>query len=197
MKINRTEFLIDDKTIRKSLGYKKIEKEITSAISKVRWPKKSESFTIYPEKKANGVVPIKDACMISLENDNWELEERLDIATNVRPGPIDAYKEENDLKVAVEWETGNISSSHRAVNKMSVGLLEDKLDVGILILPSRELYQYLTDRVGNYRELEPYFLMWKSLDLSKKVLAIIEVEHDGTSKSVPRISKGTDGRALV
>jgi hypothetical protein len=75
--------------------------------------------------------------------------------------------------------------------------LDDKLDAGFLILPSREFYQYLTDRVGNFRELEPYFPMWKSLNLPEKVLAIIEVEHDETSKKVPKIKKGTDGRALV
>jgi hypothetical protein len=197
MKIIKTEYLIDSKKIRNSSAYNKIENEITSAIEKVRWPKKTKNFTIYPEKKANGVVPIKDACMISLQDDQWQLEERLDIATNVRPGPIDAYKELSGLKVAVEWETGNISSSHRAVNKMAIGLLDDKLDAGFLILPSREFYQYLTDRVGNYRELEPYFPMWKSLNLPDKVLAIIEVEHDETSKKVPKIKKGTDGRALV
>lgn len=197
MKIIKTEYLIDSKKIRKNSAYKKIENEISSAIKKVRWPKKNKNFTIYPEKKGNGVVPIKDACMISLQEDKWQLEERLDIATNVRPGPIDACKELNGLKVAVEWETGNISSSHRAVNKMAIGLLDDKLDAGFLILPSREFYQYLTDRIGNFRELEPYFPMWESLNLPNKVLAIIEVQHDETSKKVPKIEKGTDGRALV
>ncbi|MEP0006311.1 MAG: restriction endonuclease [Balneola sp.] len=197
MKIIKTEYLVDSKKIRKSSDYKVIENEITTAIKKVRWPKKAKKFSIYPERKANGVVPIKEACMISLKKDNWQLEERLDIATNVRPGPIDAYKDLNGLKVAVEWETGNISSSHRAVNKMAIGLLDNKLDAGFLILPSREFYQYLTDRVGNFLELEPYFPMWKSLNLTNKILAIIEVEHDETSTKVPKIKKGTDGRALI
>lgn len=197
MKINRTEYLIDSKKIRKTSDYKKIESEIVVAIKKIHWPEETKNFTIYPEKMANGVVPIKDACMISLMGNGWRLEERLDIATNVRPGPIDAYKILNDLRVAVEWETGNISSSHRAVNKMAIGLLDNKLDAGFLILPSREFYQYLTDRVGNFKELEPYFPMWKSLTLSNKILGIIEVEHDEISKKVPKIKKGTDGRALV
>lgn len=197
MKIIKTEYLVDSKKIRKSSDYKVIENEITTAIKKVRWPKRAKKFSIYPEKKANGVVPIKEACMISLRKDNWQLEERLDIATNVRPGPVDAYKDLNGLKVAVEWETGNISSSHRAVNKMAIGLLDNRLDAGFLILPSREFYQYLTDRVGNFLELEPYFPMWKSLNLTNKILAIIEVEHDETSNKVPKIKKGTDGRALV
>lgn len=197
MKIIRIEYLADSNQIREKAEYKKIENEITSAIEKIKWPQKTDTFTIHPEKKGNGVVPIKDACMLSLIDNDWQLEERLDIATNVRPGPIDAYKELHGLRVAVEWETGNISSSHRAVNKMSIGLLDDKLDAGFLILPSREFYQYLTDRVGNFKELQPYFPMWKSLDLPNKILAIIEVEYDNTSKSVPKIGKGTDGRALV
>lgn len=197
MKIIRTEYLIDSKKIRNSKYYKIIENEIHKAIEKVRWPKETDNFTIFPEKKANGVLPIKEACMISLNENQWQLEARLYIATNIRPGPIDAYKDLNGLKVALEWETGNISSSHRAVNKMAIGLMDDKLDAGFLILPSREFYQYLTDRVGNFRELEPYFPMWKSLNLSNKVLSIIEVEHDETSMKVPKIRKGTDGRALV
>jgi len=82
----------------------------------------------------------------------------MSIASRVKPGPIDAVKEMPDGRYfSVEWETGNISSSHRALNKMAVGLLDGMLVGGILILPSRDMYQYLTDRIGNYAEIEPYF----------------------------------------
>jgi hypothetical protein len=64
-------------------------------------------------------------------------------------------------------------------------------------VPSRELYKYLTDRVGNMRELEPYLKMWKSLPCKAGVLEIVVIEHDATSTKVPRIKKGTDGRALA
>jgi hypothetical protein len=97
---------------------------------------------------------------------------------------------------AVEWETGNISSSHRALNKMAVGLIEKVIEGGILILPSRDMYYFLTDRVGNFSELEPYFPVWKNLNISEGVLAIIEIEHDAISMEVSPIKKGTDGRAL-
>ena len=80
---------------------------------------------------------------------------------------------------------------------MALGLLKNILIGGILILPTRELYQYLTDRVGNYRELAPYFPLWKSLKVEEGFLGIIAVEHDYTSPDVPRIKKGTNGRALV
>lgn len=100
---------------------------------------------------------------------------------------------------AVEWETGNISSSHRAISRIALGMLEDRIAGGILVVPSGSLYRYLTDRVGNYRELEPYFPLWRLWEAftSFWYLAVIAVEHDETSPSVPRISKGTDGRALL
>ena len=135
--------------------------------------------------------------MSVLVQQDWMLEHRMSIASRIRPGPIDAVKRLSDGQFfAVEWETGNISSSHRALNKMAVGLLDGVLTGGILILPSREMYQYLTDRIGNYAEIEPYFPVWRNLSIEKGLLAVIEVEHDAISLDVPQIKKGTDGRAL-
>lgn len=94
-------------------------------------------------------------------------------------------------------ETGNISSSHRALNKMAVGILKGILVGGVLVLPTRKMYKYLTDRIGNFSEIEPYFPLWESLDVKEGYLAVIAIEHDGVSKNVPRIPKGTDGRALL
>jgi hypothetical protein len=96
----------------------------------------------------------------------------------------------------VEWETGNISSSHRAMNKMALAIINQVLVGGILILPTRGMYRYLTDRVGNFPELAPYFPLWRSLRVTKGFLAVVAVEHDAASKHVPRIPKGTNGRAL-
>jgi hypothetical protein len=64
-------------------------------------------------------------------------------------------------------------------------------------LPSRKLYPYLTDRIGNYEELEPYFDVWRSVNINEGFLAIFVVEHDTVDSSVPQITKGTDGRALI
>lgn len=99
--------------------------------------------------------------------------------------------------IGLEWETGNISSSHRSVNRLLRGLSDGVLLGGILIVPSRSLYHYLTDRVGNIDELRPYIPLWRRYPLSRGVLAFVIVEHDGTDPAVPRIPKGTDGRALV
>jgi hypothetical protein len=197
MKILRTEFLIRKGAASDAPEVQQIFREIQEAILSVRYPKSSKDFCIYPERKGNGVKPIKNSCMKSLKKAGWEVEQKLSLASREKPGPIDAIKKISDGKIfAVEWETGNICSSHRAINKMSIGLLEGKLIGGVLVLPSRNFYQYLTDRVGNFAEIEPYFPMWKSLPVKNGTLAVIEIEHDRISKSVKRIKKGTDGRAL-
>lgn len=127
----------------------------------------------------------------------WDLETPIGIATRVRPEPLDCTKKVDDRVFAVEWETGNISSSHRAVNKLALGILNRVLIGGALVLPTRKMYQYLTDRVGNFEELEPYFPLWRSLQCDKGLLVIFAVEHDAVDQNIPRILKGTNGRALT
>ena len=134
--------------------------------------------------------------MRRLRTEGWSLEKGLPIAVNKRPGRFDAVYHLRAGPVAVEWETGNISSSHRALNKMALGLMKRALAYGILIVPSRELYRFLTDRVGNFDELAPYLDLWKAVRCQSGVLEIVVVEHDTTSTKVPRIPKGTSGRAL-
>ena len=134
--------------------------------------------------------------MAHLKSLGWSLEVTVDIATLKKPGPMDATYPVGDRLFCVEWETGNISSSHRAINKMALGILKKILIGGVLVLPTRAMYKYLTDRVGNFPELEPYFPLWRALKVEEGLLAVIAIEHDAVSRSVPRIPKGTDGRAL-
>lgn len=131
--------------------------------------------------------------MLTLAKLGWSADERKN------PLRLDAVKDSKDRRAfGVEWETGNISSSHRAVNRLLLGYRQNLLIGGALIVPTRKLYRYLTDRIGNFSELEPYFELWKATaGWDEGVLAIIAVEHDGTDPKVPRIKKGTDGRALV
>jgi hypothetical protein len=209
MKFVKMEVLIDKGAFSKSQTWKDLERHIYESIKAVVWPPESDKFTIYPQSgkkrgEGNGVKPIKEAFMAKLTRYGWQLEVGLNIATVAKPGKIDAVYPigegalfAEDRFFAIEWETGNISSSHRAVNKMSIGLLEEKLAGGILVLPTRKMYNFLTDRVGNFRELAPYFPMWKALNVNEGFLAIIAVEHDAESWDVPRIEKGTDGRAMV
>jgi len=201
MKIIRVERLINAGGFSQTETWKAIEKHIKQAIEAIEWPPGSGSFTLFDQPgkargEGSGVKPIKDACMAYLKSLGWTLETRVDIATLKQPGPMDATYPVGDRLFCVEWETGNISSSHRAVNKMALGILKKVLIGGVLILPTRAMYRYLTDRVGNFPELEPYFPLWRALKVEEGLLAVIAIEHDAVSRSVPRIPKGTDGRAL-
>ena len=107
-------------------------------------------------------------------------------------GAIDATRHltgQNELPFAVEWETGNISSSHRSVNKMVRGLQAGVLSGAMLIVPSSGFAPYLTNRIGNIRELLPYVHMWRSVTIARGYLSILTVEHDYTSEDVPKIPK--------
>ena len=201
MKILRVETLIACGAFAESSDWRKAREDLHRAIRGVVWPTGSDKFTIYPESgkkrgQGNGVKPIKKGLMLQLEELGWGLEVPLDISSVKRPGNLDAVLDTFHGPVAVEWETGNISSSHRALNKMALGLLKGKLACGTLIVPSRKFYKFLTDRVGNFDELEPYLGLWRSIPCEEGVLEIVEVEHDRESLDVPRTPKGTDGRAL-
>jgi hypothetical protein len=203
MKIVHTEFLIKAGAFPSSREWKTIERDVQHAIKAIVWPKGSRLFTIYPQSgkkrgEGNGVKPIKDAFCFWLKQKGWALETRLTIAGKKNPGPVDATKRLNDDRFfAAEWETGNISSSHRSLNKMALGIKRGILKGGILVLPTRRLYSYLTDRVGNFEEIEPYFDLWRSVVCADGILAVIAVEYDAVSNKVARIKKGTDGRALI
>jgi Restriction endonuclease BamHI len=178
--------------------FRTVERHIKKGIRLITWPPGSNTFTIYAQSgkkrgQGNGVKPIKDAFVAHLRDNGWEPEYRRFDAHYTFPA------QSNTAPFVVEWETGNISSSHRSINRMVKGMLESEVSGGVLIVPSRAMYRYLTDRVGNAKELEPYHALWRSWSHHRGVgyLAIITVEHDYESLDVPRITKGTDGRALL
>lgn len=176
--------------------------EVENAIRKTDWPHGSGKFTIYPESgkkrgKGNGVKPIKAPCIKCLRDAGWQIEKLPKILKSkvIRPGDIDALKSTPEGFVALEWETGNISSSHRALNKLFYVMQETGTLGGILVVPSDKLKMYLTDRIGNIGELKPYFSLWSGLQGINGAVRIVAVEHDAVSTDVPKIPKGTDGRA--
>lgn len=202
MKLVHREILFDHGHFSSSSDWLTIQQHIVGAIESVVHPQDSTTFTIFQEKQANGVLPIKQLFIKYLETKGWSKETVLYIAQRNKPGKIDATYEiskgSSDPKTlfAVEWETGNISSSHRALNKMTLGIMRGLLLGGVLIIPTRNLYYFLTDRVGNYEELQPYFDLWKNVKIREGILAVYAVEHDTQSVHVQKIPKGTDGRAL-
>ena len=194
MKLIQQKTLISAGEFTRTEAFASIQADISAGLRNMTWPLGAQTFNLNPTKKGNGVKPIKSAFMSYLGERNWLLEHRMELGSRLRPGPVDAVKPVGAEKYfAIEWETGNISSSHRAVNKMALGLIDGLLVGGVLILPSREMYKYLTDRVGNFAELEPYFPVWDGLRISEGYLAVIEIEPDGYSDDVPLFPKGTDG----
>jgi hypothetical protein len=198
MKIVHEEILINAGAITISEEWKQIHLEMYQAIAAVSWPPGSSFFTIRPELHGNGVKPIKEGCMAVLHDTfGWQLEAPIFIREVHRAGKVDALRNTDLGDFVFEWETGNISSSHRALNKIALGLIRGILLGGVLVLPTRKLYPYLTDRIGNYEELLPYFPVWRRLPVTRGLMAVIAIEHDSIDNQVPLISKGTDGRALV
>lgn len=144
-------------------------------------------------KNINGVKPVKEGILRNLENDHgWTREYALTYlsADASKGGPIDAYKSygNNAYKVGLEFETGNVSSVHRSINKLHIGITTGCINMGILILPVKEMAYYLTDRVANYEEIEPYLLLWSNVPF-----AVIGFDADAYDPNVPILSKGKDG----
>lgn len=178
--------------------------DLTLAIETVVWPEGTSTFTIHAQSgkkrgEGNGVKPIKDAFVKLLEVRGWIPERDYpNVDQSLRPpGPFDAFFTiPSILPFVAEWETGNVSSSHRALNKIVMGMQDGCITGGVLVLPTKRMAKYLTDRVGSFEEIEPYFRFW-SKAVNTGYLAVIAVEHDAESVDVPRIQKGTDGRALL
>jgi len=176
--------------------FKQSYEEVVASICSSVWPMDSETFIINnTEKNGNGVVPVKELCYVMLEDTyNWFREKPLDVlkVEKKKGGPIDVYKEfveNNELKrVGLEFETGNISSAHRSMNKLLLGLNRKEIDLAMILMPVFELSRFLTDRVSNYEELEPYFE-----NTEGKPFIYIGFNADEFSSSVPFIPKGSDG----
>lgn len=179
--------------------WRRAESDILDAVARLTWPPDARggTFTIHPESgkkrgQGNGVVPIKLGFLEALADSGWSINERRN------PERFDAVRHLDDgYIVGAEWETGNISSTHRSLNRIVRAWQRGIARGGFLILPTKRLAQYLTDRVGNWEELESYLGVWEAHQWDRGALAIATVEQDAEDTAVPRIAKGTDGRALV
>jgi hypothetical protein len=184
----------------KTKTWKTACQDVEEAILSVDWPHGAGTFTINPTRHGNGVKPIKVPCQLRLQKLGWRVEALPPLASDVlRPGDLDALVVRDGHYIAFEWETGNISSSHRALNKLVLGLIHRAVIGCFLVVPSRALYPFLTDRIGSISELRPYLPLWSaaSAKVREAALRIYAVEHDAADLSVAKIPKGTDGRALI
>ncbi len=198
MKIVETHDVVRAGAFPKSAAWRKACKQVAMAVKEVDWPHGSGKFTIYDEHHGSGVKPIKEPCIQKLVDLGWQTEGLPpDKQYAVTTGDLDALIQTSAGYIGFEWETGNISSSHRALNKLVLALMRKDLVGGLLVVPSDEMKFYLTDRIGNIGELKAYFPLWSAVPVKNGALRIVVVEHDAVSKRVPPIPKGTDGRALV
>jgi len=202
MKITETVDLLSNGQFPASAEWKGTCADVEAAVKATDWPHGTGTFTTYPQSgkqrgQGNGVLPIKTPCVKKLQELGWRKEGLpREKQYAVTTGDLDALIKTSVGWVGFEWETGNISSSHRALNKLLLALMRGDLVGGFLVVPSDKLKEYLTDRIGNIGELRPYFPLWSSVPVKEGALRIVVVEHDATSTSVPKIPKMTAGRAL-
>lgn len=210
-------------------GWATVHQSYKAAIESIQHPPMSGALTIRkkaarPNSKQfnrNGVGYLRSNFLRNMVDvQKWQPEENVDLGRDrVQPAiwsypSCEAYREPitsgfggfdfltttpDGVRVAIEWETGNISSSHRSMNKLAIALKTGIIHAGVLVLPSRELYVHLTDRIGNISELSGYLEMWESLKttVEQGLLAITVVEHDALSDdpTLPYLPTGNDGRA--
>ncbi|WP_072619919.1 hypothetical protein [Spirulina major] len=171
--------------------------DVAQAISVIDWPHGTGTFKLNPGTKphANGVMPIKTPGINRLKTLGWQTERLPKELAGIKMGNLDAILETQTGMVGFEWETGNISSSHRAANKIIHALLTGGLLGGILVVPAQSMRRYLTDRVGNITELRAYFPVWSAVQLETGVFRVIAVAQDELDDTVPLIPKGKDGMA--
>jgi len=169
-----------------------VQEDIATAVTAVKWPPASDDCTIYAKKDGNGVVHLKKPFLDYLELKGWKIEPRKTAGHN-----YDAIITTGDgACIALEWETGNVASSHRSINRLLLGILQQEIIGGVLVVSSKALGYYLTDRIGTFEELRPYLPLW-SLVLSLvpvATIAIVVVEHDAVSEDkafiIPKQRKG-------
>lgn len=228
MKWLRTIVLFDKGGIVKDADWAAVHESYRRSIQSIDHPAGSGKLTLRKEKRTdtgyrlcNGVPYLRSRFLDHIVKvEKWKPEvdvnlhpDRLQPMLTLFPGGT-KYQEpvtskfggfdfvtvgKGGLTIAIEWETGNISSSHRSMNKLAISLAAGAIDVGVLIVPSRECYDHLTDRIGNIGELSGYLEIWEAAKerVKRGLLAITVVEHDELTEDekIPYLPLGGDGRA--
>lgn len=169
-------------------------RQVKDAINAVDWPHGSGSFTIHPQggkKRGNGnrVDPFKKPCIEYLKKSGWLTEKPPLLKKGVMsPGNLDAalYICKAGY-IGFKWGIGNITLSHRAINKMLLIIQTGDMLGGVLVVPSDNLKTFLAEHIGNIEELRPYISLWRSIPIKEGGFRIEVVEYDATSLDVSRI----------
>jgi len=228
MKWLRTLVLFDKGQVISSKDWSRVHSSYVRAICSIDYPAGAGTLTLRKKVKLpdgkwkrNGVGYLRKRFLTFMrDTEGWKPEGNVDLGRDRHQPPIllypslESYREPitsefggfdfittggQGTRIAIEWETGNISSSHRSMNKLAIALSNGVVEIGVLIVPSRQLYEHLTDRIGNIGELSGYLSMWEGLKsgVSRGLLAITVVEHDAlsTDSALPYLDMGNDGRA--
>lgn len=228
MKWLRTMVLFDQGEVISSNDWQTLHESYVRAIASIEHPHGSGSLTLRRKQRLangqwrrNGVKYLKNEFLAFMrDHERWRAESDVELSRDREQPPLllypslEEYREPitsefggfdfmataaDGTRVAIEWETGNISSSHRSMNKLAIALSSGIVEVGVLIVPSHALYAHLTDRIGNIGELSGYLAMWESLKstVERGVLAITVVEHDHLTdgEDIDYLAVGGDGRA--
>lgn len=228
MKWLRTIVLFDKGDVLSSADWRTLHESYVRAIGSIEHPSASGFLTLRRkirlgngQWRRNGVPYLRREFLSFMrDNENWHPEGNVALARDrdqptLRLYPsLEEHREpitsdfggfdfmasaDDGTRVAIEWETGNISSSHRSMNKLAIALSNGIIEVGVLIVPSRALYEHLTDRIGNIGELSGYLAMWEGIKsvVERGLLAITVVEHDHLTddEAIEYLTVGTDGRA--
>jgi hypothetical protein len=224
----RTLILFDQGEVMASADWQALHESYLRSIASVDFPEGAGTLTLRQKYQSpnrqwnrNGVVYLKQRFLDHMQNvEGWLAEANVELAADREQPPIrlypslESYREpitskfggfdlmttgDKGTRIAIEWETGNISSSHRSMNKLAIALGAGIIEVGVMIVPSREFYAHLTDRIGNIGELSGYLAMWESMKFSVRrgLLALTVVEHDYLTADAahPFLPMGNDGRA--
>jgi hypothetical protein len=119
-----------------------------------------------------------------LKSKGWATDRRSRNSLDRRLGFFDAVLPGPGMPIVVEWETGNISSSHYSMNKLAVLISSGIVSAGVFVVRSQRFYARPTDRAGNLRKLEPYLGLWKSLPCVTGMLEIIVFEPEAKNASI-------------
>lgn len=229
MKWLRTLILFDQGDVISSPDWQTVHESYVRSIASIDHPRGSGTLKLRRKEKLpganqwrrNGVGYLRNNFLEHMKSaEGWQPEGGVDLGRDRVQPPIklypslESYREPitSDFggfdftttapgghRVAIEWETGNISSSHRSMNKLAIALGNGLVQAGVLILPSRDLYDHLTDRIGNIGELSGYLSMWEGLKstVARGLFAVTVVEHDvlTSDPDFPYLNMGNDGRA--
>jgi hypothetical protein len=224
----RTLVIFDKGDVVRSVDWSDVHASYVRAINSIDHPPGSGKLTLREKVRLpngqwrrNGVGYLRAKFLSYMqETEGWNSESNVDLARDREQPPIllypslEPYREPitsdfggfdfmttaaKGSRIAIEWETGNISSSHRSMNKLAIALTNGVVEIGVLIVPSRDLYEHLTDRIGNIGELSDYLTMWEGLKsvVKRGLLAISIVEHDALTADPnwSYLAVGGDGRA--